>query len=621
MPAMLKSSVTYKIVATTLALIFLSIAIVAGMMMYNLKKLEMEKALEDTHAAARTMAIIYSLRSTELKVDLNGHMLAGVTAEDLTATADHELVDHTAASIDGVATIFSKTPSGFERISTNVKKSDGMRATGTMLAVDHPAQALLARGEPYFGPAQLFGKDFMTGYFPVINAARQTVGVLFVGLAMDIYVGRIHHLQLVALFSGLVALMVSAGVAVASNRALLKPLGKLIEAVGNVSEGRLDRNIPYSQRRDEFGKIAKALDVFRGNASERLRLEAETEAARVRAAEDAAARQSEEDRKAGQDRIAIDGLTGGLVRLADGDLTYRIEEPFAPHLEDLRKNFNESVSRLQEALRSVGQTAASINSGAKEFGSGADDLSKRTEKQAASVEETAAALEQITTTVRNAAARAAEVGSLVSRTRVEAEKSGEVVRDAVEAMDGIKHSSGEIGSIVGVIDEIAFQTNLLALNAGVEAARAGDAGKGFAVVAQEVRELAQRSASAAKEIKTLISRSNGQVQSGVALVGQAGQALATIVAEVKEISGHVNAIVDASREQSIGLQEISTAVNSMDQGTQQNAAMVEQSTAASHSLASEVHHLNQLLLQFKVGASGAARPQTNQGPIRSPQAA
>jgi methyl-accepting chemotaxis protein len=179
MPAMLKSSVTYKIVATTLALIFLSIAIVAGMMMYNLKKLEMEQALEDTHAAARTMAIIYSLRSTELKVDLNGHMLAGVTAEDLTATADHELVDHTAASIDGVATIFSKTPSGFERISTNVTKSDGMRATGTMLAVDHPAQALLARGEPYFGPAQLFGKDFMTGYFPVINAARQTVGVLF----------------------------------------------------------------------------------------------------------------------------------------------------------------------------------------------------------------------------------------------------------------------------------------------------------------------------------------------------------------------------------------------------------------------------------------------------------
>ncbi len=621
MPAMLKSSVTYKIVATTLALIFLSIAIVAGMMMYNLKKFEMEQALEDTHAAARTMAIIYSLRSTELKVELKGHMLAGVTAEGLTATADHGLVDHTAASIDGVATIFSKTPSCFERISTNVKKSDGTRATGTMLAVDHPAQALLARGEPYFGPAQLFGKDFMTGYFPVINAARQTVGVLFVGLAMDIYVGRIHHLQLVALFSGLVALMVSAGVAVASNRALLKPLGKLIEAVGNVSEGRLDRNIPYSQRRDEFGKIAKALDVFRGNASERLRLEAETETARVRAAEDAAARQSEEDRKAGQDRIAIDGLTGGLVRLADGDLTYRIEEPFAPHLEDLRKNFNESVSRLQEALRSVGQTAASINSGAKEIGSGADDLSKRTEKQAASVEETAAALEQITTTVRNAAARAAEVGSLVSRTRVEAEKSGEVVRDAVEAMDGIKHSSGEIGSIVGVIDEIAFQTNLLALNAGVEAARAGDAGKGFAVVAQEVRELAQRSASAAKEIKTLISRSNGQVQSGVALVGQAGQALATIVAEVKEISGHVNAIVDASREQSLGLQEISTAVNSMGQGTQQNAAMVEQSTAASHSLAAEVHHLNQLLLQFKVGASGAARPQAKQVPIRPPQAA
>ncbi|WP_244654666.1 methyl-accepting chemotaxis protein, partial [Rhizobium wenxiniae] len=198
--------------------------------------------------------------------------------------------------------------------------------------------------------------------------------------------------------------------------------------------------------------------------------------------------------------------------------------------------------------------------GSAEIRSAADDLAKRTEQQAASVEETAAALEEITTTVKDAARRATEAGSLVTRTRQGAEKSGEVVRSAVKAMEEIERSSGEIGNIIGVIDDIAFQTNLLALNAGVEAARAGEAGKGFAVVAQEVRELAQRSANAAKEIKTLITASNHQVQNGVHLVGETGKALEMIVAEVQEINRHVAAIVESAQEQSSGLQQINTAV-------------------------------------------------------------
>ncbi len=230
------------------------------------------------------------------------------------------------------------------------------------------------------------------------------------------------------------------------------------------------------------------------------------------------------------------------------------------------------------------------------------------------MEETAAALEEITTSLKDATSRADEAGQLVERTRAGAAKSGEVVRRAVEAMGGIESSSREISSIIGVIDEIAFQTNLLALNAGVEAARAGSAGKGFAVVAQEVRELAQRSANAAKEIKALITKSGEQVHMGVTLVGDTGAALADIVGQVQEIERNVTAIVRSSREQATGLNEISAALNSIDQGTQQNAAMVEQQTAASHALANEVTALNRLIAQFRLtGNEVSTAPPVDMG--------
>nr|WP_298688859.1 methyl-accepting chemotaxis protein [uncultured Dongia sp.] len=251
-------------------------------------------------------------------------------------------------------------------------------------------------------------------------------------------------------------------------------------------------------------------------------------------------------------------------------------------------------------------------------------MSKRTENQAAAIEETAAAREEITTTVSNSSHRAQEAGELVRKTKDNAEHSGKVVGQAVEAMGKIEQSAGEIANIIGVIDEIAFQTNLLALNAGVEAARAGDAGKGFAVVAQEVRELAQRSAKAAKEIKELINTSNEHVKSGVALVGDTGKALQEIVVQVVQVDGNVGAIVEASREQATGLKEINTAVTTMDQGTQQNAAMVEETTAAAHGLAKEAEQLFQLLAQFNIGAGGnqhRAAPTTahwHSRPVASP---
>ncbi|MEX2744506.1 methyl-accepting chemotaxis protein [Rhizobium mongolense] len=303
----------------------------------------------------------------------------------------------------------------------------------------------------------------------------------------------------------------------------------------------------------------------------------------------------------------VDQLAGSLQALSDGDLTQEVATPFIPTLEKLRIDFNAATSKLRKAMQGVSENATGIAAGAQQIRSASDDLSKRTEQQAASVEETAAALEEITTTVADSSNRAEEAGQLVRKTRDNAERSGTVVRSAVDAMGKIETSSAEIGNIISVIDEIAFQTNLLALNAGVEAARAGDAGKGFAVVAQEVRELAQRSAKAAKEIKELITASNEHVKSGVALVGETGKALEEIVAQVNQVNANVIAIVESSKEQATGLKEINTAVNTMDQGTQQNAAMVEESTAAAHSLAREADALFQLLGQFNIGGGMTSR--------------
>jgi methyl-accepting chemotaxis protein len=307
---------------------------------------------------------------------------------------------------------------------------------------------------------------------------------------------------------------------------------------------------------------------------------------------------------------AINALGGALKALAEGDLTQHLAMPFVPSMEKVRSDFNSAVAGLHAAMRTVETNANAIASGAQQIRSAADDLARRTERQAASVEETAAALDQITTTVSDSSKRADEAGSLVGQTRAGAEKSGEVVKRAIDAMGQIEQSSREISSIIGVIDDIAFQTNLLALNAGVEAARAGEAGKGFAVVAQEVRELAQRSASAAKDIKALITTSGEQVKNGVSLVDETGRTLREILTQVLEVHTNVVAIVEASREQSTGLREINQAVNAMDQATQQNAAMVEESTAASHAMAREADALHGLIRRFRLAETVSQTQRT-----------
>jgi methyl-accepting chemotaxis protein len=316
---------------------------------------------------------------------------------------------------------------------------------------------------------------------------------------------------------------------------------------------------------------------------------------------------------------AVSVIGEALEYLARGELYFKIEKPIMPALEKLRTDFNEARSNLKKAMWDIGGTAMGIQKSTTEIQASADELSKRTEQQAASLEETAAALDQITATVRTTAAGAKQACEVVGDTKVGAEHSGEVVRKAVEAMTNIEKSSGQIGQIIGVIDEIAFQTNLLALNAGVEAARAGDAGRGFAVVASEVRALAQRSAEAAKEIKSLILASRSQVEEGVDLVGQTGKALTRIVEQVSEINGIVIHIASSAQEQSTALAQVNASINQMDQMTQKNAAMAEESTAATHVLADQTAELFRLMAGFRVAAdNGMAKqsstPQSNKRP-------
>ncbi|MDB5422341.1 MAG: methyl-accepting chemotaxis sensory transducer, partial [Brevundimonas sp.] len=368
----------------------------------------------------------------------------------------------------------------------------------------------------------------------------------------------------------ILAILLSVGLSLGlirlSMRTVVAPIGVLDDEMAALAQGRTDIELTSADRVDEIGAVGRSVVALQALIVERARAEAAAQAVQRSQAEQAQLAVAE------QQAQVVAAMAEGLDHLMRGDLTHRIASDFPAGYEKLKADFNAAVVKLEETLTSVDGNASMIRGGAHEMTHAADDLSRRTEQQAASLEEAAAALEQITATVNRSAEGARKASDVVGEAREDAETSGHVVGQAVDAMDAIHASSKEMGQIISVIDEIAFQTNLLALNAGVEAARAGDAGRGFAVVASEVRALAQRSASAAKEINSLISNSGRQVSLGVDLVRQTGSNLERIACRVVNVGALINEMAAASQEQATALREVNTAVSHMDQVTQQNAA-------------------------------------------------
>ncbi len=385
---------------------------------------------------------------------------------------------------------------------------------------------------------------------------------------------------------------------------VVSPLAKVSAYMGRLAAGDFTHEVPLQERSDEVGDMARSVAAFRLASLERqaaTKAHREQEAlARTRSAEEARL----EERSLRQ-RV-VDSLGEGLQRLAAGDLSQRINQSFPEDFERLRQDFNSSMDTLEQAISQVIVSTGAVDGGSREISSASDDLARRTEQQAASLEETAAALDEVTATIRQTAENASEAQKAAAVSRAMVGQSSAVATEAMTAMERIDTSSQKIGQIITVIDEIAFQTNLLALNAGVEAARAGEAGRGFAVVAQEVRALAQRSADAAKEIKTLVTESSDSVQNGVGLVVRVGEELAGVVDHFGRIEDLVSTIASAARQQATGLAEVNTAVGQMDHVTQQNAAMVEETTAASHSLTREAGELGALVKRFTVSQKAAA---------------
>ena len=527
-----------------------------------------------------------------------------------------DLVDHVQELVGGVATVFM----GDVRVATNVKKADGSRAVGTVLAAGPVHDALFKLGQSYRGKADILGQSYFAAYDPIRDKTGATIGVLFVGqLEVETH-AQIAQIQTWALSAALVVVLCVVLALLGLSIRMFAPLGQLRAAMTRISTGDLDVTVKGVERGDDIGDMARTVEQLRLTALEKATLDRENERQRTAAEAERARTESERQRHEAERAAVVDALASSLAKIADCDLTARIEVDLHGRYQQIKVNFNTAIARLEETIRSVVASVRSITAGSEEIATASDNLSRRTEQQAGNLEESTIAMRALSDDVENAAEAAMKTKDAISTAKAAADESIAVVQQADAAMDRILNSSKLVAQIIGVIDEIAFQTNLLALNAGVEAARAGDAGNGFAVVASEVRTLAQRSTEAAKEIKGLISKSASDVSKGVDLVSATGEAFARIKNQIAIIDHGIAEIAGRSVDQSTTIKQVNLAISEIDQATQQNASMAEEATAACHSLAQASGELANMVREFVVGEIDGDSRLGGQGAPKSKEA-
>jgi methyl-accepting chemotaxis protein len=583
----------------------LSMGVMATVMIFAILDMSYEKARENAELQARTALLVFEDK------------LAGNS--DTISSGQPTGNQHTATLWDGAP--FQFPPDALERISdvtgarltffeydertgdftrtlTNVRQADGRAAIGTTLDARSSAMAAIVAGSQFSGYSEVLGQTYLTIYEPTRAPSGAITGAIAAAVPQGSLAATAQEIV-----TGLGTwLLGSLGVGllftVAALWLLLRPLSQTTRVLSAMALKNFEMELPRVRSEDEVGRVVRAVGDLRTDLADGARMVAE-----------AREKEAERERQRLEQVRVVDDLKAGLSRLADGDLTRRIESPgdnpFPESYETLRQSYNAVIDRVGGVLARVNRIAEGVRTSSQTITKASRDLSSRTETQAATLEESAAALNELTVSVRSTAERAAGAEEASQQNRNGAQSGAQVVGQAVEAMQGIEKSSEQITRIIGVIDDIAFQTNLLALNAGVEAARAGDAGRGFAVVASEVRLLAQRASDSAREIKELISKSAEQVETGSSLVNQAGDALSDILERAQRAASFVEEIASAAAEQANGLKEINTGVNQLDHATQQNRAVSEDTTASAADLLTQSDELIAALSEFRV--EGAAR--------------
>ncbi|MCJ2186584.1 methyl-accepting chemotaxis protein [Novosphingobium beihaiensis] len=558
--------------AFVVAMVLLSVTsylVTTGLMLRNAERSAIERQ-EVNMRVAWNVLTGYGPIHTE-----NGQLMAGSQV----LNDFNEPVDRIKELVGGTATIFQLD----QRVATNVEKPDGTRAVGTVLAKGPVWDTVMGEHKPFRGQATILGRSYYTAYDPIMDADGNLAGILYTGIPTSDFLSSVHHVGLLSALAAIVITVIAAAVTLRFSRKQFAPLQDLRDSMGEMAQGRYDVAIGHEGRTDEIGAMADGLRVFQQAALERQRADA--------------------------DQLkAMDGVARELAALAKGDLTVRIGSDFPQAYARLGEDFNAAVTPLGAAIETIIDSTRKIHLTASEIRSAADDLALRTERQSARLQQTASAMQDITGTAQQSAEIAGRARESMDTMQGEIEETGQTVSQAISAMQAIEESSDEIAQIVTLIDGIAFQTNLLALNAGVEAARAGEAGKGFAVVAAEVRSLAQRSADAASEIKERIAKSSTQIGRGVEVVNRTSETLSQAVNRIGDIGKLIREIAQGAQAQSGGVAKVNSAISEMDLVTQQNAAMVEEATAAVASLTDSARELVEEISRFKTAGSGTGRP-------------